>query len=333
MSRKLVKFVILFDNTNVLYSPGEFLSGRVIVELNDDTPALGLHFHVVGEGVVNLRNRRRDRGYERENYIDFRMRLLGEPGQPPVVLSPGIHSFPFKLGLPLGLPSTFLSKLGWVQYYCKTALREPNGLTHKNQQVFIVMNPIDLNQEPSVLAQPFRCDIEHKFGMSCLNSGPVTCRVILDHGGYIPGDTILVSALIRNRSKIHIRSTKASLRETIQYMVKNKVQYSETRELSAVRRGKIQAGDTDEWRDEQLYIPPLPPTNLRGCHIISVQYDVYFIIKPKGLKKDVKIQLPILMGTYPFGDDDSDSKSRKNYPTTLPIYRPWLDDKYIKSIS
>jgi len=36
-----------------------------------------------------------------------------------VLLSPGIHSFPFKLGLPLGLPSTFLGKHGWVQYYCK----------------------------------------------------------------------------------------------------------------------------------------------------------------------------------------------------------------------
>jgi hypothetical protein len=73
-------------------------------------------------------------------------------GQPSVLLSPGIHSFPFKLGLPLGLPSTFLGKHGWVQYYCKAALREPNGLTHKNQQVFIVMNPIDLNLEPSILA-------------------------------------------------------------------------------------------------------------------------------------------------------------------------------------
>lgn len=73
-------------------------------------------------------------------------------GQGPSVLSPGIHSFPFKLGLPLGLPSTFLGKHGWVQYYCKTALREPNGLTHKNQQVFIVMNPIDLNLEPTSLA-------------------------------------------------------------------------------------------------------------------------------------------------------------------------------------
>lgn len=74
------------------------------------------------------------------------------PGQGPVMLSPGIHSFPFKLGLPLGLPSTFLGKHGWVQYFCKAALRETNGLTHKNQQVFIVMNPIDLNLEPNLLA-------------------------------------------------------------------------------------------------------------------------------------------------------------------------------------
>ena len=74
-------------------------------------------------------------------------------GGVPVLLSPGIHSFPFKLGLPLGLPSTFLGKHGWVQYYCKTALKEAHtGLAHKNQQVFIVMNPIDLNQEPSILA-------------------------------------------------------------------------------------------------------------------------------------------------------------------------------------
>lgn len=75
--------------------------------------------------------------------------------QGPIPLSPGIHSFPFKLGLPLGLPSTFLGKHGWVQYFCRAALREAGGLTHKNQQVFIVMNPIDLNLEPSILAVKF----------------------------------------------------------------------------------------------------------------------------------------------------------------------------------
>lgn len=41
MSRKLLKFLILFDNTSLLYFPGQFLSGRVLLELQDETPALG----------------------------------------------------------------------------------------------------------------------------------------------------------------------------------------------------------------------------------------------------------------------------------------------------
>lgn len=79
------------------------------------------------------------------------MKLLGESGDQ-TVLSPGIHSFPFRLGLPLGLPSTFLGCYGWIQYFCKAALQEPAGLVHKNYQVFIIMNPIDLNMEENYLS-------------------------------------------------------------------------------------------------------------------------------------------------------------------------------------
>ena len=151
------------------------------------------------------------------------------PGGVPVLLSPGIHSFPFKLGLPIGLPSTFLGKHGWVQYYCKTALKEASGLAHKNQQVFIVMNPIDLNQEPAILAvsaydtknkilwpflqQPFHCEIEHKLGMTCMTTGPVTCRVRLDRGSYVPGEAINIWATIDNQSKVTIKGTRGSLTE------------------------------------------------------------------------------------------------------------------------
>ena len=81
-------------------------------------------------------------------------------GQAPALLSAGIHSFPFKLGLPLGLPSTFLGKHGWVQFFCKAAIKENGGLVHKNQQVFIVMNPIDLNVEPPVLAVSVGAPVE-----------------------------------------------------------------------------------------------------------------------------------------------------------------------------
>merc|ERR1719397_2483376 len=59
----------------------------------------GLLFHVCGEAVVNVNSTRTDRQTDKENYIDFRLRLLGEPGGVPVLLSPGIHSFPLQAWL------------------------------------------------------------------------------------------------------------------------------------------------------------------------------------------------------------------------------------------
>ena len=41
MSRKLLKFLIMFDNSNLLFFPGQFLSGRVIIEVEDDMPVKG----------------------------------------------------------------------------------------------------------------------------------------------------------------------------------------------------------------------------------------------------------------------------------------------------
>ncbi|KPJ00299.1 Arrestin domain-containing protein 3 [Papilio xuthus] len=381
MPRKLLKFLIVFDNTSLLYFPGQFLSGKVLMELQGDTPVLGLHFHVIGEGVVRVGSGRHERLFDKENYIDFRMRLLGESGHTPSILSPGIHSFPFKLGLPMGLPSTFLGTHGWVQYYCKAALREPNGLTHKNQQVFIVMNPIDLNLEPPVLSQELECSIEHRVGVGCVGGGAVACSVTLDRGAYVPGESIALSARLVNNSRTAIKCTRAALTETIQYSAHGKVAAKEVRELATLTHGKTRPGGSDVWRREQhdssttraplsntiqysahgkvaakevrelatlthsktrpggsdvwrrelLYVPPLPPTNLRGCHLIAVHYDVYFIIEPKSLEKEVKLQLPIVLGTYPFREREETGERGEqpptHYPTTLPVFRAWLHDK------
>lgn len=53
---------------------------------------------------------------------------------------------------------------------------------------------------------------------------------------------------------------------------------SETRELASLKRDKIRPNEMDQWHNEQLYVPPLPPTNLRGCHLINIQYDIYVSI-------------------------------------------------------
>jgi len=41
MAPKLQKFLILFDNPNLLYFPGQFLTGRVLLELEEETPFTG----------------------------------------------------------------------------------------------------------------------------------------------------------------------------------------------------------------------------------------------------------------------------------------------------
>ncbi|XP_054160628.1 arrestin domain-containing protein 4-like [Oppia nitens] len=341
MAKKLKRFQILLDDESLMYFPGAFLSGKVLLEIDEDTPVIGLYFHIIGEGVVRLTTKGRVDSSDRENYIDFRMRLLGDSSAKSesgsmyngstittrvLVLSPGVHTFPFKLGLPLGLPSTFLGKHGWVQYFCRSELREPNGLIHKNQQVFVIMSPIDLNLEPEILSQPFHAELEEKVGMSCMSTGKVMCRVRLDRGGYVPGESICIYAIIDNDSNCVIKKSRAVLTETVQYTAKNKIVFNETRELAAIEKGKIAANSAEQWRNELLYIPPIPPTNLRGCHLIQIQYDIYFIIQPKGAHKSIKLQLPIMMATYPIRNSDGTLKRRKGtyYPSTLPTTRPWL---------
>ena len=61
--------------------------------------------------------------------------------------------------------------------------------------------------------QPFHCEIEHRLGLNCFTSGPVSCRVRLDRGGYVPGETIGIWASVHNQSRVTIKRTKASLTE------------------------------------------------------------------------------------------------------------------------
>lgn len=234
------------------------------------------------------------------------MRLLGDADSGPTVLSPGIHSFPFKLGLPLGLPSTFLGRHGWIQYYCKCALREPSGLIHKNHQIFIIMNPIDLNIEEPSLAEPFRCEIEPSLGgLACISSGTVKCKIELDRGGkkktesmkttlplqkiflgYVSGENIVINGYVKNFSKVTIRHTKIVLLESIQYLSRGKIIQTEKRELAQLKFAKIRPGGRDEFVNKKLYVPPLPPTNIRNSNIIRLNYDIYvsmtfsFITRP-----------------------------------------------------
>ncbi|ETN61134.1 hypothetical protein AND_007215 [Anopheles darlingi] len=325
MSKKLTKFQIVLDRGTLLYLPGQVLSGRVLLETQGNTAVLGLHFHVLGECTVHVPKGRRDRSYDKENYIDFRMKLLDDFDNKPILLSPGIHCFPFKLGLPVSLPSTFLGRHGWVQYYCKSSLQETSGITHKNQQVFIVLNPIDLNLEVPILSSPLEVNVDHRVGVGVIG-GTIRCNVGLNKRAYVPGESILLTGEVHNRSNVTVKLLKYALIETVQYFVHGKLVHQERRELDAIVRDKIKSGTRDVLQHGHLPVPPLPPTNLLGCHLIKVQYSVCVLVEPNLMERQEAIRIPITLGTYPFrGRDDENLQewvdNYVQYPAALPVSR------------
>ena len=64
--------------------------------------------------------------------------------------------------------------------------------------------------------------------------------------------------------------------------------------------------------------------------IFPPTFSLQFIVTPSNLEKSIKLQLPIMLATYPLRNEDGTlrrNKTKTEYPTTLPIFRPWLDEK------
>lgn len=84
-----------------------------------------------------------------------------------------------------------------------------------------------------------------------------------------------MNGYVKNFSKVTIRHTKIVLLETIQYLSRGKIIQTEKRELAQIKFPKIRPGSRDEFVNKKLYVPPLPPTNIRNSNIIRLNYDVY----------------------------------------------------------
>lgn len=89
------------------------------------------------------------------------------------------------------------------------------------------------------------------------------------------GENIIINGFVKNFSKVTIRHTKIVLLETIQYLSRGKVVQTEKRELAQIKFPKIRPNSRDEFVNKKLYVPPLPPTNIRNSNIIRLNYDVY----------------------------------------------------------
>ena len=128
--------------------------------------------------------------------------------------------------------------------------------------------------------QPFHCEIEHKLGMTCLTTGPVTCRVRLDRGGYVPGEAINIWATIDNQSKVTVKGTRSCLTEVVSDLLSRVLVFivSISRPSSTSPRTKSWRRRVESWplsaavrsrralqttgsQNNSSFLPFLPPTS------------------------------------------------------------------------
>ncbi|XP_050412712.1 arrestin domain-containing protein 3 isoform X2 [Patella vulgata] len=235
-----------------------------------------------------------------ESYFEHVVVIVGKgPGQSgdDMVLPAGQYVYPFNYQLPAGLPSSFEGDHGRVRYSFVGVIDRPWKFDHTCKGAFTVVDPLNLNMEPTAM-QPAEGRNSKTLGCLCCTTGPISAVFRLGRLGYVPGESIGLYGEVNNGSDRLITSSYIELIMTVNYHARTRSK-SVTKSLARVQHGSIDGGDTDVWNGDLLHIPPLPPSGLRGCRIIDIQYTLSLTVDPSGPSMDLVVPINILIGSIP----------------------------------
>ncbi|XP_029370898.1 arrestin domain-containing protein 3-like [Echeneis naucrates] len=308
---KVRALAIYFDSLNEnnlpVFSGGELVSGRVVVEVTGDVRVNSLD--ITARGVAKVRwtesrntgaNTAYTQNYTEEvEYLHHYDTLIGErdedcPEEGLTVLHAGLHEFAFSFNLPqMALATSFEGKHGSVRYWVKAELHRPWLRPVKAKKEFIVFEHIDINT-PLLLA-PQAGTKEKTLCCWFCASGPISLSAKIERKGYTPGESIQIFAEVENCSS-RVVVPKAALYQTQTFYAKGKGKQIQQL-VSNLRGDPLPQGKSQSWEGKQLKIPPVSPSIL-DCPIIRVEYAlVVYVDVPGGL--NLSVSLPLVIGTIP----------------------------------
>lgn len=302
---KLRKLEIHFFNSNelspVFYS-GQTVSGQIVVELNESMEMRAIRVMFDGSAKVHWTETKDDSSdsYDSsETYFHEKITLFGRhegKSGDKETLESGRHTFKFQYTLPRDLPSSFEAFDGHVRYTIKGVIDRPWKFNHTVKSPFTVLSNLDLNTRPDcaigadAAEQKFVCCL-------CCKSGPLSCRVKIPQTGYVPGQSIPITAEIQNDTSRTCKYSQAVLRATTKFKATTKTKEC-SKDLCSLRKGEMNGHSHDFWTGE-LLVPPTPPSELIHCNIIDIDYSLDVSVSPSGPALDLTVKIPIVIGTIP----------------------------------
>ncbi|KAJ3599497.1 hypothetical protein NHX12_033457 [Muraenolepis orangiensis] len=319
---KLKKFYVHLDSPEIdsppVFSSGDVVSGKVVLELTGDSKVESLKLHAEGFARVHWTESRSagsstayTQNYSDEvEYLNHRESLLQADEGEMTLLAAGRHEFPFSFQLPEEtLVTSFEGKHGSIRYWVKVKLHRPWATLKKIKKEFTVIQPIDINT-PALLS-PQAGTKEKMARVWYRNCGQVSVTAKIDRKGYTPGEVIPVFAEFDNSTSRSV-VPKAYITQTQTFIARGTMK--QKRAVVATLSGEVVgARRRAVWHSRALKIPPVGPSILQ-CRIIKVCVGV------PGTSK-LCLDLPLVMGTiplHPFGSRTSSVSSQYS------VHLEWL---------
>ncbi|XP_072289975.1 uncharacterized protein [Eucyclogobius newberryi] len=273
-----------------VFSRGETLTGRVVLELAKDTKIKCLSVRAKGKASV----------FWTENYIYAIVsnkakeyffsttRILLEPSGPESkVLPAGSHVFPFAFDIPdINLPQPWVGRHGHISYSLEARASRFMRMDRKEQSPIFMAEP--KNYSELDIMKPQQGQDERK-GM--FSSGKMALSVSTERTGYVPGEGLEITTQITNNSKDTKATPKYVFYEKQSFFVKNKRKVH-TKHIVEEKGEPVEAGE-QVTQTKVLKIPKLLDSTFLNCNILKQEYRLEICLD--GPLYSPVVKLPIIV--------------------------------------
>lgn len=293
---------LIFNNPEKTYYSGETVSGRLVILSNESITLRKITLKFQGKAKTHWSDGD-DSYWGTQKYFKKCMTLYEVRGKNEA-LPPGEYCYTFQMLLPEHIPSSFKSRDGHIRYKIKANIDRPLWPDSHVQEELKVISSVDLNSIPEN-KNPLTIERNASFCCCCCRSGPLTLVSKIDRRGYVAGDVITLVVEIDNASNVGVNRVSYELQRVIVcYTNKRKCSSKENKViLKEVLEGSVLPHNSKVWTCKIKVPEILPPTFLKKCDIIDVDYRLQIKARPMGAHLDIVNDMPIIIGTVPLMQD------------------------------
>ncbi|CAI2372112.1 unnamed protein product [Moneuplotes crassus] len=223
---------IILQTTKPYYAPGEEVTGNIYISLQNPFPGSNLQLVLKGKEDVGWTVRKKRGKHSYTKHIEDKVEIVNFTA--PIYtfmggsVMPGQYSFPFKIVLPVDIPSNcfYTNKAsqrshGKVKYKLKAVLKSNDDkMKDMNFKQTLI-----IRQQPDIVPMSSAADYSDqvKTCCCCCSSGVVTIQSQTDKTAYTPTETVKIIGNIDNsKCKRDIKKVKVQLVQSVQLNARRK---------------------------------------------------------------------------------------------------------------